>query len=287
MLTQVIASNVGGTATLIGDPPNIMIGGHVDELSFLDFVVNLAPVAIFTVVVTTGLLAVLFRNGLRVDPALTASLDDLDPSAELRGDPRRRMLVVAVLIGTVLAFFLHTALHLEPVVVALVGATVMLLVTDIEIEEALHSVEWATLFFFLGLFVVVGALEEQGSIARVAEWLGDVTNESRTAEGLVILWGAAAGSAIVDNIPFTAAMIPVVDEIEGDNFDDALWWSLSLGACFGGNATLIAAAANVAGTGLLKRAGHPVSFVRFLAVGLPVTLLSLVIATGYLLVFQL
>lgn len=287
VLTQVIASNVGGTATLIGDPPNILIAGHVPELSFLDFVVNLAPVAIFTLVVTTGLLALLFRKGLRVDPTRAPQLDDLDPSGELRGDPRRRMLVFAVLIGTVLAFFLHTTLQVEPVVVALVGATAMLLVTDIEIEEALHSVEWATLFFFLGLFVVVGALEEQGTIARVAEQIGEITGGSRTAESLVILWGAAAGSAVVDNIPFTAAMIPVVDEIQGDVVDDTFWWSLSLGACFGGNATLIAAAANVAGTGLLKRAGHPVSFGRFLAVGLPVTLVSLVIATGYLLLFQL
>lgn len=287
VLTEVIASNVGGTATLIGDPPNILIGGHVTELSFLDFVVNLAPVAAVTLVVTTGLLALVFRRSLRIDPARAATLDDLDPVAELRGDPRRRGIVVAVLIGTVVAFFLHSTLHLEPVVVALVGATAMLLVTDVEIEDALHSVEWATLFFFLALFVVVGALEEQGTIARVAGWLGDITGGSRTAESLVILWGAAAGSAVVDNIPFTAAMIPVVDEIEGDHFDDTLWWSLSLGACFGGNATLIAAAANVAGTGLLKRAGHPVSFGRFLAVGLPVTLLSLVIATGYLVAFQL
>ena len=124
-------------------------------------------------------------------------------------------------------------------------------------------------------------------MSEIAEWLADVTGGSTTAEGLVVLWGAAAGSAAVDNIPFTAAMIPVVDNLQGDEFDDGLWWALALGACFGGNATIIAAAANVAATGILDRAGQPVSFLRFLAVGLPVTLVSLVIATVYLLLFQL
>jgi Na+/H+ antiporter NhaD/arsenite permease-like protein len=134
---------------------------------------------------------------------------------------------------------------------------------------------------------MVGALEEQGVIEEVAEGLADLTGGSRVAEGLVILWGAALGSALVDNIPFTAAMIPVVDNLQADGFDAALWWSLALGACFGGNATMIAAAANVTATGILERTGHRVSFVRFLAVGIPVTLVSLVIASFYLLLFQL
>jgi len=172
-------------------------------------------------------------------------------------------------------------------VVALTGATVMLLVAADDVESALERVEWSTLFFFLGLFVMVGGLEVQGVVDEVAEWLTDLTNGSGTAEGLVVLWGAAAGSAAVDNIPFTAAMIPVVDSLQGGEFDDGLWWALALGACFGGNATMIAAAANVAATGILDRSGQPVSFLRFLAVGLPVTIASLVIATLYLLVFHL
>jgi Na+/H+ antiporter NhaD/arsenite permease-like protein len=195
---------------------------------------------------------------------------------------------LAVLGGTILAFFLHAPLHLEPPVVALGGATVLLLVAAEDVEDALERVEWSTIFFFVGLFVMVGGLEERGVIADVADVVADVTGGSRTGEAVALIWGAAAGSALVDNIPFTAAMIPVVDQLEaGKPFDDTNWWALALGACFGGNATAIAAAANVAATGVLERSGTPVSFLGFLAIGLPVTLVSLTIATAYVLVFQL
>jgi Na+/H+ antiporter NhaD/arsenite permease-like protein len=195
---------------------------------------------------------------------------------------------VAVLLGTIVAFFLHAPLQVEPAVVAVTGAAVMLLVAAEDVEDAFERVEWSTIFFFVGLFVMVGGLEAQGVVQEVAELLGDVTGGSSTAEALVILWGAAAGSALVDNIPFTAAMIPVVDELQaGQPFDATNWWALALGACFGGNATIIAAAANVTASGILERSGHPVSFIRFLAIGVPVTLISLAIATVYLLLFQL
>jgi Na+/H+ antiporter NhaD/arsenite permease-like protein len=286
VLTEVVASNIGGTATLIGDPPNIMIGTHRPELTFVDFIVNLAPVALFTLVTVTAGLALVFRNGLRIDPSRAGEVAQLDPARDMRGAKNVRR-TMAVLVGTVIAFFLHGLLHIEPAVVALTGAAVMLLVAADDVEKALERVEWATLFFFVGLFVMVGALEEQGVIDDVAEWLVDITNGSRVAEGLVILWGAALGSALVDNIPFTAAMIPVVDRLQVDGFDEAHWWSLALGACFGGNATIIAAAANVTATGILDRSGQPVSFVGFLKLGIPVTFVSLVIATGYLLLFQL
>ena len=286
VLAEVVASNIGGTATLIGDPPNIMIGTHRPELSFLDFIVNLAPVAVLTLVTVVAGLAVAFRPQLRIDPSRAAEIARLDPARDMRG-AKNVGRTLAVLIGTIVAFFLHSALHVEPAVVALTGAAVMLLVAADDVERALERVEWSTLFFFVGLFVMVGALEEQGVIEDVAEGLADLTGGSRVAEGMVILWGAALGSALVDNIPFTAAMIPVVDNLQTDGFDAALWWSLALGACFGGNATIIAAAANVTATGILERSDHPVSFVRFLAVGVPVTLVSLVIASGYLLLFQL
>jgi Na+/H+ antiporter NhaD/arsenite permease-like protein len=195
---------------------------------------------------------------------------------------------IAVLLGTIAAFFLHSALHMEPAVVALTGAAVMLLVAADDVEDALERVDWSTIFFFLGLFVMVGGLEAQGLVREVSDFLGDVTGGSRTAEAMVILWGAAAGSALVDNIPFTAAMIPVVDDLAGDQeFDDTNWWALALGACFGGNATIIAAAANVAASGTMARSGRPVSFLQFLAVGAPVTFISLVLASVYLLLFQL
>ena len=159
------------------------------------------------------------------------------------------------------------------------GATVMLFTSRQSLEGALSGIEWSTLFFFLGLFVMVGALEETGAIDEVAEGIADLTAGNRSAELLGIAWASALGSALVDNIPFTAAMIPVVESLEGD---DAYWWALSLGACFGGNATLVAAAANVAAAGMASRAGQPIGFMTFLRVGVPVTLVSMVLATGYI-----
>jgi Na+/H+ antiporter NhaD/arsenite permease-like protein len=286
VLVEVVASNIGGTATLIGDPPNIMIGTAVPELSFLDFIVNLAPVAVLTLLTVAIGLAHVFRRQLVVAPERALEIARLDPARDMR-EARYVKRTLAVMLGTIVAFFLHTLLHVEPAVVALTGATIMLLVAADDIERALERVEWATIFFFIGLFVMVGGLEERGVIDRVAEALADATGGSRTAEALAILWGSAAGSALVDNIPFTAAMIPVVETLNADGFDDALWWSLALGACYGGNATLIAAAANVAAAGVLERSNNPISFTRFLVIGLPVTATSLVIATAYVLVFQL
>jgi Na+/H+ antiporter NhaD/arsenite permease-like protein len=286
VLVQVLASNIGGTATLIGDPPNILIGSHRPELSFMDFIVNLAPVAIVTLLVASTLLALVYRNRLRPAPERARHIEALDPARDLRAGKKVKR-TLAVLLGTIVAFFLHAPLHLEPSVVALVGATVMLFVAADDVEDALGRVEWSTLLFFLGLFVMVGGLVEQGVVEDVAERLTDLTGDSRVAEGMVILWGSALGSALVDNIPFTTAMLPVVDSIQGDEFDESLWWALALGACFGGNATMIAAAANVAATGVLERTGYRVSFLQFLVVGLPITLVSLLIATAYLLLFQL
>jgi Na+/H+ antiporter NhaD/arsenite permease-like protein len=287
VVVEIVASNVGGTATLIGDPPNIMIGTRVEELTFIDFIVNLAPVAIFTLVVVTLLLYAVYRRRLSIAPERAEEVGLLDPARDLRGRPYLKR-SVAVLLGTILAFFLHAPLHLEPAVVALAGAAVMLLVAADDVEDALDRVDWTTIFFFVGLFVMVGGLEQQGLVAEVAGFLGDVTGGSRVAEAMVILWGAAVGSALVDNIPFTAAMLPVVEELSSDEpFDDVNWWALSLGACFGGNATIVAAAANVAAAGILERSGKPLPFVQFLSIGVPVTVVSLAIATLYLLLFQL
>jgi Na+/H+ antiporter NhaD/arsenite permease-like protein len=287
VVVEVVASNVGGTATLIGDPPNIMIGTHVPELTFLDFIVNLAPLAALTLLVTTGVLYVVYRSRLTIAEERAAEVARLDPARDMRDRPYLKR-SVAVLLGTILTFFLHTTLHLEPAVVALVGAAAMLLVAADDVEDALERVDWSTIFFFLGLFVMVGGLEAQGIVRDVSDFLGDVTGGSRTVEAMVILWGAAGGSALVDNIPFTAAMIPVVDELSaGQEFDDANWWALALGACFGGNATIVAAAANVAASGIMERSGRPLTFLQFLSVGAPVTLISLSLASAYLVLFQL
>ena len=288
VLIEIFASNIGGTATLIGDPPNIMIGTHVAELTFLDFIVALAPVAVVTLALVTVLLYVVFRRGLVVAPDRVAELERLDPLRDVR-ESRYVKRSLAVLGGTIVAFFLHSPLHLEPALVALGGATVLLLVSSNDVEQALERVEWSTIFFFIGLFVMVGGLEQRGVVEAIADALADVTGGAEGGEAMAKMWGAAAGSAVVDNIPFTAAMIPVVDQLQAgdETFDDSLWWALALGACFGGNATVIAAAANVAATGVLERSGHTISFGRFLAYGLPVTGISLALATAYLLVFQL
>ena len=282
VVIEIIVSNIGGTATLIGDPPNILIAGATD-LSFLDFVVNLAPIAAVTFVVVTAVCYLVFRRRLQVEESARDRVMSLDAqrSIEDRDEMRR---TVPILVLTIVVFFAHKALHLEPATVALAGATAMLLTTRQTVEEALRGIEWPTLFFFMALFVMVGALEEKGAIEEVANAIGDVTAGDRTAELLGITWASAIGSGIVDNIPFTATMIPVVEELQAGQGggDDAYWWALAIGACFGGNATLIAAAANVAAAGMAERSGRPIGFLFFLKVGLPMTLLSMVLATGYI-----
>jgi Na+/H+ antiporter NhaD/arsenite permease-like protein len=282
VIIEVIASNIGGTATLIGDPPNIIIAGATG-LSFGSFIVNLAPIAALAFVVVTAALYRFYRPQLQVAPKARQRVMQLDAarSIEDAAELRRTM---PILVGTIVVFFAHKALGLEPATVALAGATAMLLVSRQPLEKALAGIEWPTLFFFMGLFVMVGALEETGAIKEVADGIGNLTGGSRSAELMGIVWASAIGSGIVDNIPFTATMIPVVEELQagqGDG-DDAYWWALAVGACFGGNATLIAAAANVAAAGMAARAGKPIGFVQFLRVGVPATALSLVLATAYI-----
>jgi len=279
VIIEVIASNVGGTATLIGDPPNIIIAGATG-LSFNEFIINLAPVVIVTFAVVIGLLYLFYRPQLQIDEADRLHVMELDARASIHDwDELRR--TGPVLLLTVLAFFAHQPLHIEPATVALTGAAVALLITRQPLEEALARIEWPTLFFFVALFVMVGALEATGAISDVAEAVKDVTGGDRTAELLGLVWVSGAGAAVVDNIPFATAMIPVVNELEAGSGDDAYWWALSLGTCFGGNATIIAAAANVAAAGLTERAGQPIGFVSFMKVGIPVTVISLVLATAY------
>jgi Na+/H+ antiporter NhaD/arsenite permease-like protein len=283
VIIEIIVSNIGGTATLIGDPPNILIAGATG-LSFTAFVVNLAPIAALTFAVVTGGLYLAYRRRLQVAPDARRHVMALEArrSIEDMGELKR---TVPILIATILVFFAHQALHLEPATVALAGASVMLLVSRQPLERSLAGIEWPTLFFFIGLFVMVGALEHTGAIKEVANGIADVTAGDRTAELLGITWASAIGSGLVDNIPFTAAMIPVVEQLQsGNDGDDAYWWALALGACFGGNATLVAAAANVAAAGMAARSGRPIGFMTFLRIGLPATLVSLLLATLYIVV---
>lgn len=288
VIVEIIGANIGGTATLIGDPPNIMIGSAVEELGFSDFIITLAPISAVALLAASASMYLMFRRDITVNPEDAARIFGLDPAKAVSGKPYVKR-SLAVLAGTLLLFFLHSQLGLEPAFVALAGATVLLIVATDDVEEAFDGVEWATIFFFIGLFVMVGALEHVGVIERIAEGLRDLTGSSQRVQTVAILWGGALGSAVVDNIPFTAAMIPVVEHIEesAGSFEDARWWALSIGACFGGNATAIAAAANVAAFGLMERAEHPITFVQFLKVGLPVTFLSLLLGTAYVLLFLL
>lgn len=281
VIIEIVASNIGGTATLIGDPPNILIAGHTG-LPFGEFIVNLAPIVVVTLAaVITGLYLV-FRKRLQITDQARERMMRLDAKRSIEDAAEARR-TVPILVLTILVFFFHKPLHLEPATVALAGASLMLLVTRQSVEQSIASIEWSTLFFLIGLFVMVGALEHEGALAEVADGISSVTGGDRTAELLGITWVSALGSGLVDNIPFTAAMIPVVDQLGGAD-DDAYWWALSLGACFGGNATIVAAAANVAASGMAASAGHRIGFLHFLKYGILVTLASLILATGYVMV---
>ncbi|MDO8187287.1 ArsB/NhaD family transporter [Conexibacter sp. JD483] len=281
ILIEVMACNIGGTATLIGDPPNIMIASATG-LSFMDFVLNVAPIAYLTMFAVVGMLYLAFRRRLRIAPEAREKVMELNAARSIE-DPAELKRLLPLLGLTVLAFFVHKPLGLEPATVALCGATAMLAVTRQSLQSTLGGIEWPTLFFFVGLFVMVGALEHSGAIDELTHAIVSITDGERTAELLAITWSASIVGGIVDNIPLTATMIPVVDTLEAGSGDKAYWWALSLGACFGGNLTIISAAANVAAAGMASRAGSPIGFVQFLRVGIPVTLFSTACATVYLL----
>jgi len=278
LIMQIIASNIGGTATLVGDPPNIMIAGATG-LSFNAFLINLAPISFLALIVVCGVLYATRRSQFR-GHGNTVDLQDMQAEVPL-ATGRALWLPLGILGATIVAFFVHGALGLEPATVALVGAAAMLLSGVAPLDETLSRIDWPTLFFFGGLFVMVGGLEQIGFIDSIAAATKDLTAGSRPAEIFAIMGIAALGSAFVDNIPFTAAMIPVVEQLNEAN-DDSYWWALSLGACFGGNATIIAAAANVACQGVAERHGVRITFREFLKWGVPATLMSLAIAAAFI-----
>ena len=284
LLTQVMASNIGGAATLIGDPPNILIGSAAG-LSFADFVINMTPIVLVVLPVVLAILYFMFRGQLRDGEGAEDVIANMDAAGSIRdGVLLRRSLVV--LSAVILAFFLHGALHLEVATIALFGAAVLVLYTGVNVEEILRDVEWPTLLFFVGLFVLVGGLEVTGFVGRIAEALTGIGGGSSALTAAAIVIGSGLASGVVDNIPFTATMIPVIQDLaEAENLSEAqvrpLWWALALGADFGGNLTLIGASANVVVAGMSERAGQRISFVKFMLYGIPVTLASLALATAY------
>ena len=282
IFAQIVASNVGGTATLIGDPPNIMIGGAA-PLGFMAFIVHLAPIAAIILVVYLPIFVLLFRNRIRTSPELRQLVMATD-AKELITDRGRLARSLAVLGATLVGFFLHQSLHLESATVALGGAFLLLLLAgEHAMERAFAKVEWTTIFFFVGLFVLVSGLVETGVVAELAAKAIELTNGDLAAACMLILWLSAIASAFMDNIPFVATMIPLIQEMGHMGIDnlEPLWWSLALGACLGGNGTLIGASANLVAAGLSAKEGYPIRFVAFLKLGFPLMLLSIVLSSLY------
>ena len=284
LIAEVLASNIGGMATLVGDPPNIIIASRAN-LSFNDFLVHLAPLAVVLLVVFVGMCRVLFRKAFVYDEDRVASVMALRERDAIR-DTRLLVVSMVVLALVLGAFVLHTVLHLEPAVVAIVGGLVLLAASRLNAEEVAKDVEWPTLVFFAGLFVMVGALVATGVIEQVAQAATSAIGGRLLAASMVLLWGSAVLSAIVDNIPYVATMAPIVSELVHESGDGAdtqvLWWSLALGADLGGNATAIGASANVVMLGLAERAGRKISFWEFTKYGLVVAFVTVAISMPYL-----
>ena len=281
-ITQIMASNIGGTATLIGDPPNIMIGSAAG-LSFLDFVANTGLAVVFVLAAMLVCFYFIYGRKLHVEEDAMAEVLQLDESKAIKDRPLLIKSVVMIIL-VVFAFIFHSQLHLESSTVALTAAGIMLLIGRQDVEEAIAGVEWSTLIFFTGLFIVVGGLQETGVIQIVANTLVDMTAGHMTLTILLILWVSAIISAFLDNIPFVATLIPLVLTMESSGGDVApLWWAVSLGACLGGNGTLIGASANVVLSGISNRHGFPITFASYFKVGFPLMLLSVGICTIYML----
>ncbi|GGJ83980.1 membrane protein [Lentibacillus kapialis] len=285
LLIVIFSSNIGGTATLIGDPPNIMIGQAVDHLTFLSFINHLAPMALLMFIIMLLLVLPLFRQSLQSINGHAEELMKADASAYLVRSPMLYQ-SITVLTMTLLGFLLHAFLHIDLTAIALSGAVLLLLLTEKELntERVFSGVEWVTLFFFIGLFTLVGGLESSGIIDELARGIILWTDGDFVATAILILWVSGLFSGIVDNIPFVAAMIPVVEEFQGYGmvYLDPIWWSLALGACLGGNATLIGASANVVVAGLAEGEGQKLPFIRFMKYGIPFVLLSLAASTIYI-----
>ena len=281
LITEIFASNIGGTATLIGDPPNIIIGSAAG-LSFMDFVRELTGVVSVILLVVVTLMMFIFRKSLVADAEKMKAVANLDNSKTITDFPlmiRSAVVLMFVIIG----FVLHDVTHIETCVTAMLGASVLLLFE--KPKDILCDVEWNTIFFFIGLFIIIGGLEASGGIALMAKWILNITQGSQNAAAMLILWASGLISGVIDNIPYTATMTPMLLEIQktmGADYTYPLWWCLSLGACLGGNMTIIGAACNVIVSETSAHKGYPISFIGFLKYGVVTMLISLVISSVYI-----
>lgn len=282
-MTEILASNIGGTATLIGDPPNIMIGSAAG-FTFLDFIMYDAPAVVIILAVILGVFYLMYGRKMKVNDEHRSRIMELDEHAQIKNKRLLKQSVVMTAL-VVVGFMAHGALGLESSVIALGAAGIIILISGESIEEALSQVEWTTLAFFAGLFVIVGAMAETGVIEMLAHALIDATGGNVFITMLVLLVGSAVISSFLDNIPFVATMIPILLAMESTGMDvTPLWWAVSLGACLGGNGTLIGASANVVLSDISKKNGYEITFVQFLKTGFPIMLLTVVIAGLYLVV---
>lgn len=284
LITQVLASNIGGTATLIGDPPNIMIGSAAG-LSFNDFLVNLAPVILIILPVTIVMLYFIYKDQLVLSQEAQDEMNNLSTKGAITDKPL--MIKSLIVIGMVITgFILHHLIGQEAGTIALAGAALLMIFESS--EDIWNDVEWTTIFFFIGLFIIVGGVEKVGTIEYLSDQLLHLTQGDFELTTVVVLWASGILSALLDNIPYTATMIPLIKHLGDPNvvghFEniDPLWWSLALGACLGGNGTMIGATANVLVADMSERHGHPIRFLEFMKIGMLVMFVSLVISTAYL-----
>ncbi|HUF39891.1 MAG TPA: ArsB/NhaD family transporter [Anaerolineales bacterium] len=280
LITSVMASNIGGAATLVGDPPNILIGSAAD-IDFFEFLVNMAPPVLISLVCYVPIMLMQFRKQLDIDPEKIEGLLHLSTEGVITNpDLLRRSLIVLGLI--LVAFLLETVTHLETATIAMAGATLLLLITGFNPARALEKVEWSTLFFFVGLFILVESVVEVGWIERAAGGLLRLTEGNVRITTHLLLWVSALASGIVDNIPYTAAMIPLIESLRSSMNIAPLWYALALGADFGGNLTLVGASANIVAANLVMHSGHRISFREFFLYGISTVFVTLVVATLWL-----
>jgi Na+/H+ antiporter NhaD/arsenite permease-like protein len=282
LIAEVMASNIGGTATLIGDPPNIIIASRAG-LTFNDFLVNLAPIVAFLLVVFIGLCWLMFRKQLQYNPERVARVMALSEREAIR-DASLLIKSLVVLVLVLAGFVLHSVIDVDPAIVALLGAGLLILLTRLETRKVFADVEWETLLFFVGLFIMVGSLVNLGVIEEVGRAATEAVGDNYFGAATALLFGSAVFSGIIDNIPYVTTMAPLTQGLvlSGGSAAQPLWWALALGADLGGNATAIGASANVVVLGIARRNGHPISFWQFTKYGLIVTVVTVTLTLPYL-----
>ncbi len=287
IITEILAANIGGAATLIGDPPNIMIGSFTG-FSFLDFVIQLGPLMVVVFIVTLIILKLIYRGSMVVSEENKKKVLSMD---ENKAITNKSLLIKSGIVLTLVIIGFSTAefIGIESATIAILGGATLLLLSKLEPDEILVEVEWGTIFFFAGLFVLVGGLQSVGVISILAEKMLEITDGDINITTYLVLWMSAILSSFLDNIPYVATMIPMVDEMEHlSSFDfQPVWWALAIGACLGGNGTIIGASANVVAKGITERSNHKISFIGYMKIAYPLMLLSIVISTIYLTLFYL